>query len=174
MGHKNPKTKGGAFEREVAKKLSLWLSDGQSADLLWRSAMSGGRHTFALKSGLMHKAQAGDLSSIDARSQQFIDTFCVECKFYKDINIKSFLFGGKSGVMSFWEQVKRDAGSVNKRPLLIVKQNFQPELICFDCLDWRAYFEQTSKSVNLLAYFPWIRVSVFSFDEFLQGFRFKG
>lgn len=62
------KSKGNAFERDVCRKLSLWISDGKRDDLLWRTAASGGRATFISRTSggaRLAVAQAGDVTAID-------------------------------------------------------------------------------------------------------------
>jgi len=41
------KAKGASFERDICRRLSLWVSAGKQEDVFWRSAMSGGRSTVA-------------------------------------------------------------------------------------------------------------------------------
>jgi hypothetical protein len=43
--------KGSSFEREIAKLLSLWWSEGMRDDVFYRSHASGGRFTMRRKSG---------------------------------------------------------------------------------------------------------------------------
>ena len=45
------KAKGSSFERLICKELSLWITGGEHQDVFWRSAMSGGRSTVAMKKG---------------------------------------------------------------------------------------------------------------------------
>lgn len=124
------KGKGAGFEREVCKRLSLWLSNGVRDDLLWRSAMSGGRATIGLKSGRVRNAQAGDISSIDSASSGFIDRFYVECKFYKDLQLGNIITKTNGNLVKFWTITEIEAVKVKKEPILIAKQNFRPALIC--------------------------------------------
>ena len=42
--------KGGAWEREFSKYLSLWITEGERDDVFWRSSQSGGRATQRAKS----------------------------------------------------------------------------------------------------------------------------
>lgn len=123
------KQKGASFEREVCKRLSLWLSHGTAEDLLWRSAMSGGRSTVGRKKGKLHSAQAGDISAVDARGNPFIDKFYVECKAYKDLDFGN-LIKGTGHLIDFWKLAKEDAARYRKRPLLIAKQNNHPIIVC--------------------------------------------
>lgn len=123
------KQKGAGFERLVCKSLSEWLTGGERQDIFWRSAMSGGRATVGLKKGSIFSSQVGDISSIDSIGQNFIDTFSVECKFYKDVNSGNLIFGKDCVLLNFWYQARSDARKHHKIPLLIVKQNNKPIII---------------------------------------------
>ncbi len=126
------KLKGGEFERDVCKKLSLWLSDGKNQNLLWRSAMSGGRATIQLRKGDKAVAQSGDISAISEEAFAFINAFSVECKSYKDIYLQNMVWDGKEGMPYFWQQTYDAAESSSKFPILIAKQNRRKEIICLD------------------------------------------
>lgn len=128
------KAKGGAFEREVCRTLSLYTSNGRRDDLFWRSAMSGGRATLKERKGQRATAQAGDISAIDPAGHVLTDHFLVECKFYKDLNLLSFFgvpaSGRSGGVLSkFWQDTVDKANTNAKHPLLIAKQNGRPPLL---------------------------------------------
>lgn len=124
----NGKNKGSSYEREISKKLSLWLSEGKRDDILWRTQNSGGRFTIRRKKGIDTQNQDGDITSTDPSAQFFSDIFTVELKRYKDINLWSIITGKGGGLMSFWEQTCRQAESSNKIPILIAKQNQKPDL----------------------------------------------
>ena len=125
------KKKGSSFEREICKKLSLWISEGEKDDVFWRSAMSGGRSTVGVKKGIKRSQQVGDISAIDVIGQKFIDIFLVECKFYKNIQLHSLLFGkpSKNSIHEFWTVLEKKAKEFYKEPMLIFKQNKLPVLI---------------------------------------------
>lgn len=123
------KHKGSQYERVVAKKLSLWLSNGVRDDLLWRSSLSGGRATLLFKQGKKNKSQTGDLSSIDILSQEFIDQFFVEIKCYKSLDITSGFVKSTGLLKSFWDKLVKDALTAKKNPMLIAKQNHLPALL---------------------------------------------
>jgi hypothetical protein len=126
----NSKQKGASFERAICKQLSRWLSNGTHDDLLWRSAMSGGRSTVAFKAtGKKLSAQAGDVSSIHRLSHQFIDTFLIEAKSYRTLNFES-LIKGKGNLITFWQATCREARRHNKLPMLVGKQNNYPVIVC--------------------------------------------
>lgn len=123
------KAKGSSFERQICKELSLWISGGEFADIFWRSAMSGGRSTVAMKKGTKLSAQAGDVSSIHSLGNEFIDRFMIEAKFYKTLNYES-LIKGKGNLLAFWQRATHDAKLHGKKPLLIAKQNHFPIVVC--------------------------------------------
>lgn len=123
------KQKGNSFEREVAVALSIWLSDGQKSDCLWRSATSGGRATVAMKRGKKLSNQVGDLSSIDPLSSKFINSFAIEIKFYADLDYKG-LITGRGKLLEFWTEIRKQSKTHGKHPLLIAKQNRMPAVIC--------------------------------------------
>ena len=59
MGTKSKK--GGGFEREICKLLSLWWSKGEHDDIFWRTAGSGGRATVRRKQGKRTADSAADM-----------------------------------------------------------------------------------------------------------------
>jgi hypothetical protein len=123
------KSKGSSFEREVCKDLSRWVSGGKHEDLFWRSAMSGGRATVGRKKGKSHKAHAGDITCTHARGHALTDYWCIECKFYRDLNIDLFMFDKGGNLDRFWKQAWDTARNHDKEPMLIAKQNFKPTIV---------------------------------------------
>lgn len=123
------KSKGSSFERLVCKELSLWLTKGAQEDILWRSAMSGGRSTVAARKGKRLAAQAGDISSIHPYGHSLIAKYMVECKFYADLQYTGLLTN-KGKLVEFWRVAKAEAERYGKLPMLIAKQNQQPITVC--------------------------------------------
>lgn len=72
--------KGSVFEREVAKRLSLWYSHGQDDSWIWRTAMSGGRSTVRARQGKRTSGGAGDLTFTDERAAPLFDLITFELK----------------------------------------------------------------------------------------------
>lgn len=72
--------KGGAYEREVAKTLSLWWSGGKTDAVFWRTSNSGGRATVRGRRNLATVNQHGDLCAVDSTGQPFLDLFVCELK----------------------------------------------------------------------------------------------
>ena len=123
------KSKGAAYEREICRDLSLWISEGKQEDLYWRSSMSGGRSTVAFAKGKRLAAQAGDISCIHPAGQAFASRFFIEIKFYRDLQYMG-LITGKGHLIDFWEETKVQAKKYDKFPLLIAKQNRIPAMAC--------------------------------------------
>jgi hypothetical protein len=123
------KEKGARNERRLCRELSLLVSDGERDDLLWRSAMSGGRATVGRLRGKRRAAQAGDVSSIDHLSHWLVRDWYIEAKHYHDLQIlRGFLFNS-GRLHRFWRHTVKEAEHYLKRPMLIAKQDRQPELL---------------------------------------------
>lgn len=156
----NGKQKGGAFERDVCRKLSLWVSGGKQSDLFWRSAMSGGRATVARNRGESVR-QAGDITAVAPEGHILTDKYYVECKFYKDLDILSFILNNKGKLAGFWKDTKREADRHGDRyPMLIAKQNNTPALFIVPFSDF------SGRAVNIDEAF------IFKFDDVLKDRRF--
>ena len=157
-------SKGASFEREVCKDLSLWLSAGDHDDLLWRSAMSGGRATVRFKKGRTSRSLAGDISPISAGGEKLTDIFLLECKHYRDLQMIGLYMGLKSGVNLHWQETVEDASRHEKWPLLIAKQN---RLAPFVLLSRSGLLFLDLKK-HALAHFPTLGVYVLWYSVFLE------
>ena len=73
-------SKGSEFERQIAKQLSLWWSNGKRDDIFWRTSQSGGRSTQRMKSKTATANSAGDIGYIDACGKILTDNILIECK----------------------------------------------------------------------------------------------
>ena len=129
------KQKGSAFEREVCRRLSLWLSQGQRSDLLWRSAMSGGRATVQFKAGKVNLAQSGDVSAIGQEAYAFCEKVFVEVKHYSDLSIGRGFLCHTGNLVAFWHVAVREAAKYGKHPLLIARQNRYPTMALTELSD---------------------------------------
>ena len=160
--------KGSSFEREIAKKLSLWWTEGERDDVFWRTSQSGGRSTTRAKSGKTTAGSAGDLTYLDEIGKPFIDTFLIELKrgYTKDIDILPILDNTSRKrapmLLQFWEQAERDRKLNNrKHSLVIFKRDKQQTCILFDpalesqiqdfdCLFCEDYIEINIRKYSLL------------------------
>lgn len=121
------KAKGSLFEREVCKRLSLWITHGEKEDCLWRSAMSGGRATVAHRKGKIVR-QAGDICAVSPEGHAFTDKWYLECKHVKNLGLDQFLVKGTGPLAKFWAKCKDEAEIHNREPVIIAKQNGWPIL----------------------------------------------
>lgn len=140
----NKAAKGGIFEREVARQLSLWWSDGQADDWFWRTAGSGGRATNRAKSGKSTANSAGDIGAECPEAQKLLNvTTCEIKRGYSGTDVQELLdHKGKSQFRDFCKQAatsaslagtpywwlivrrdRRDALILTNRPLLLDDTN---------------------------------------------------
>ena len=73
----NSKNKGGVFERDCSRMLSLWWTDGKRDDAIWRSASSGALTTVGRGRYLAH---TGDFAATDAEAAPLFDKVIIEAK----------------------------------------------------------------------------------------------
>lgn len=124
---RNPKQKGSSFERKVCTALSWWVSKGADRDLFWRSSISGGRATVALRKGRSIKA-AGDICAVSPEGHKLTDIFFIECKHYKSLDLDAFIYG-RGKLAKFWTHCVEQALAHQRSPMLIAKQNNYDTLI---------------------------------------------
>jgi hypothetical protein len=125
---KNPKNKGGSFERDVARTLSLWVSNNRHDDLIWRTATSGAKATVSVRSGKKVKTHIGDLMAVERHREANVLTsrFIIECKHVRNLRWDALVYGTpESGntIIPFWRKLLREANTHKRMPMLIAKQN---------------------------------------------------
>lgn len=129
----NSKNKGGNFERNFSKQLSLWLSNGEHDDWCWRSASSGARATQRGKQGKTTQGGSGDLTFVHEAAAPFFNLFSVELKVgYNDTN-PLMEIDSSSKTHDFranLNQAMRDAKLAGKEPLLIFKRDRMSTCVC--------------------------------------------
>lgn len=130
--------KGAAFERTLAVLLSMWITDDERDDILWRTAMSGGRATIGRRDGKARDAQAGDLGAVDSEGEWFCNTFLIEAKCYKafkwdrDIYDPWTALPRKATLRPLeiaLHTIEEAAASNREAPLLFLKGNGQPVVV---------------------------------------------
>lgn len=133
-------TKGGGFEWDVARSLSLWLTKDEDDGQLVRSRSSGAWATQRRKRGKSGvKTQLGDLAAagpdVAPLVAKFLRCFFVECKAYKGEPNLWALFrcddeDCKAKLVLWWIKASEQASAASARsPLLIMRRNYQPTLI---------------------------------------------
>lgn len=141
--------KGGVWERECAKMLSLWWTDGERDDTIWRTSGSGSRFTTRKKQGKGTYNAAGDLCATDPIAQPLFDFLLIECKrgYAKErpsgsINVLYWLdrpHGTKKPLLYQWwikaDQERLDAG--RSRAVVVFKRTGKRACIMMEG-DWFA------------------------------------
>lgn len=114
---KNSKAKGSSFERNVAKKLSLWLSNGEAEDWVWRTASSGGKGTQVASSAYYY----GDLCPVHPQANWLFDRVSIECKNVSrsQLFLLNLFTKSRTPLRKFWQQARRDAKKSGRYPVLI-------------------------------------------------------
>lgn len=125
--------KGSAFEREFARKLSLWWSEGKADDWFWRLGGSGGRATNRAKSGRNTANGYGDIAAQCPEAQKLLNIVTFELKRgYSSTTIQDLLDKpkGPNQMRDFIEQAKRSA-SLAGTPfwILVFRRDLREELI---------------------------------------------
>jgi hypothetical protein len=125
--------KGSAFERDFARKLSLWWSEGKADDWFWRLGGSGGRATNRAKSGRNTANGYGDIAAQCPEAQRLLNIATFELKRgFNRISLQD-LFDkpkGPNQMRDFIEQAKRSA-SLAGTPfwILVLKRDLREELV---------------------------------------------
>lgn len=136
--------KGGSFEREIAKTLSLWWSDGERDDIFGRSDGSGGRFTQRRKAGKSTANMAGDLTFTDSIGEPLIAAWSIELKTgygkrtdsgFSRWDSLDFLDSRQKEptLEKMWKQCVRDAELTNREPVLIFRRNGRSPCIMLNC-----------------------------------------
>lgn len=139
--------KGGGFENEVCKDLSLWVTEGRCKDIFGRSDGSGSRFTNTAWKAI---SQAGDITFINEEGIPLIKEWCIECKtgYGKKKKVKDDeglliaqiqerwdlldCIDSRKAVpfiIQAWSQCTRDAILVDRDPVLIFRRNLRGKCI---------------------------------------------
>lgn len=136
--------KGGNYEREIFKKLSLWWTNNERDDVFWRTNSSGARATQRKKGGKDTAYQAGDMTFTDPIGEPLVKIWNVECKTGYAAKKKTEakvsvinwcvldILDSKQKVPVFinmWQQCNKDAKTNNREPILIFRRNHMQSCI---------------------------------------------
>ena len=127
--------KGSSFERELALKLSLWVSGGEDKCVFKRRAGSGG--SFRDFKGL-----SGHIGDIDCDKYNvggwLTDAVVFECKFYKNMGrlFWNWVGTGKGLIAEWLKDLEVSLGKVNKDiGFLVIKGNGLKPLVIGSSVD---------------------------------------
>lgn len=112
--------KGQRWERALARMFSLWLTNGERDDCVWRSQTSGARATTRAAKGLRTAGQYGDLTWTEPSVQAFFSRVVVEAKKgYTDLDLLALLDGkqgaGNHKLQQFILQAEEAAGNAGSQ-----------------------------------------------------------
>jgi hypothetical protein len=133
--------KGSEYERATGRKLSLWVSHGERADLFRRNVLSGGNFTNAVKRDSVEHGIPGDLGANHPLAYTFLTRFAVECKHYASLGFEAFLFDVKmdaSFLGRVWTKARKEAAHTtrttkrNMFPMVVARQNRRPSILLVD------------------------------------------
>lgn len=140
--------KGGNYEREFARQLSLWYTWGTDDSVFWRVNASGGRARVRAKSGKRTDNQYGDICAVKAMGNALTDRTVWELKrgyhSWSPFDVIDKAAHRKATVFeTFWSQViqaQADAGG-DRIPMLVFRRDQRVSCIAFP-YNQRHYFRQ--------------------------------
>lgn len=84
--------KGGRFEREIPKLLSMWWTEGERDDVFWRVGGSGGRAKVRGRKGQSTANQHSDICATDSCGESLTKFMAIELKCgYNDVTFHNLL-----------------------------------------------------------------------------------
>jgi len=131
MAYNKSSAKGAGFERDVARRLSLWWTDGEDAFVFARRSGSGGAPRD--KGGA--SSAAGDIFADKPEGKILMEHYAFELKFYQDLrtDLWRHLAGEDSKFSRFEAQASEAAAPYDRRWVMVAKCNRMPELVFTDC-----------------------------------------
>ncbi|MEE8114300.1 MAG: hypothetical protein V3T23_08085 [Nitrososphaerales archaeon] len=135
--------KGGEWERQFARQLSLWWTNQVDDCVFYRLGGSGG----AKRDKQGKTGSAGDIRYEKPKGKFLTDRYTFELKSYGDVtqDLWSVLVGNPTArVTEWWEHVLSDAAIYGRRSLLILRTNNRAPIFLCDDMELYKYIWQTS------------------------------
>jgi hypothetical protein len=112
--------KGSEFERQICKKLSIWLTGKEKPYQFWRVPLSGGLATIDEENCDL----SGDIRALTKEGEFLTSIFSIELKTgYPKTNFHQHLKGIKNfSIEQFWKQTLCAAKKSNRNPMLIYRK----------------------------------------------------
>lgn len=155
--------KGSQYERDICRKLSLWMSHNKRDDYYWRSAGSGSRATQRQAQGKTTKGHAGDIAPTCGEAETLTDLVTIEIKRgYPRSSIHDLLdrpITGAPNTYQVWiEQAeKASEASGTYAWLLITKRDRRDAIITFP-YNLFVKFEHATHSERFYWVFPLFKI----------------
>ncbi|OQB42010.1 MAG: hypothetical protein BWY04_00496 [candidate division CPR1 bacterium ADurb.Bin160] len=181
----NSKEKGKSFEREICKKLSLWISNDKRDDIFWLTSGSGSRATTRFKKNKSTAYQGGDITFTDPVGEPLIKNFHIELKtgYSRKNKTKNGTYlinwclldilDSKQKLPIFNEfilQLEKDSEISKREPILIFRRQNREVLICiryklFNFIEKKILLleEQKLNIININNFYY-----ILKFSEFLE------
>ena len=155
--------KGAAFERELARSLSNWLTNGQDDRALWRSVGSGAH------AQRWHGRQSGDLAAVQTDwplVQRFAAEVLVEAKAYRSLSWSAFHGEHAGELWRFWVKASAEARAQKRTPWLVVKINYAPIVVIMPGLPDNRSLVEVHRYADLITCAP-IKILDYSYARHL-------
>ena len=127
--------KGSQWEREFAKQLSLWFTDGKDGFVFERRSGSGGSQ----RDKNLDSGEAGDIFAVKPEGKLLTDKLVFELKFYRDLtpDLWAILSGERSKRISdWWEKLKKESDLNGKKACLVLRTNRKRPVMLTNALSW--------------------------------------
>lgn len=156
------KQKGGSFERDICKQLSLWWTNKERDDIFWRSANSGARATVRSRSGVTTFGQYGDVQATDPIGQPLIDLSCIELKRgYSRFTFADVLDAPTKAKLQRWElfiqQVVADRKKSKTPFWILISRRDRREALIFIPMSF--FFSLNENGAHLHLARPWATIT---------------
>jgi hypothetical protein len=80
--------------------------------------------------GITHDAHCGDIVATHSLGNLLTNLFVLECKHYADLKLLTLFFGKDGKMTGFWRKVCKEADDTDRQPMMIVRQNNYPDILC--------------------------------------------
>jgi len=163
--------KGSNAERTVAVDLSLWWSNHERPDLIWRTAGSGARFTTRAKSGKSTANSAGDFSYLDLDAKPLFDLFLIEnkCGYTDQIDPLASVDSSKLDILDTWlKKAYVECQQTHRHyPILIFKRNRKHRCVLITIPLFNTISQYKLPTLPRIVLYPQKTV-IMGFDEFLN------
>lgn len=121
------KSKGSAFEREVSRSLTMWLTGQDKEYYFYRSPSSGAVATMNEMNGDI----SGDIIAVKPEARLLTSKYSIECKDgYSNADVMKVFKNNKNDtICDFWKQCIDDARTSNKKGMLIFRKKGNPIIV---------------------------------------------